>query len=440
MQMIEMIEKKRDGQPLTEEEIRYVVEAYTSGDIPDYQVSALLMAIFLNGLTTEETVWLTAAMLHSGIVVDLGDIPGIKVDKHSTGGVGDKTSLIIAPICAALGIPVPMISGRGLGHTGGTLDKLESIPGFKVNLDLEQYRTTIRQTGLCLIGQTREIAPADKKLYALRDVTGTVANRSLISASIMSKKMAEGIDALVLDVKTGRGAFMERLADAEALAELMISIGRKMNKRMSALITDMNQPLGTHIGNALEVIESVEILKGNRDELRRDLVDLSLALAAQMIVLGGKAANVEAALKMAQSSIDDGSALAKFEEIVTVQNGDASSLSDYSRLPTADHKHVIPAAADGCIQALDALDIGRGAVLLGAGRQTLDAGVDHGVGVVLHRKIGSHLAAGEAVMDIHYNDPEKLSASLPHFENAINIGPEPQEKPEVIIKTLGDFL
>ena len=398
---------------MSKAEISFFVDGYTKGQIPDYQVSALLMAIFLNGLSADETAWLTESMLQSGLVVDLSQIPGIKVDKHSTGGVGDKTSLIVAPICAALGVPVPMISGRGLGHTGGTLDKLEAIPGFNVNLDLDRYREIIDKTGLCLIGQTKEIAPADKKLYALRDVTATVANQSLIAASIMSKKMAEGIDGLVLDVKTGRGAFMEQLPEAESLAGLMISIGRKMNKQVTALITDMSQPLGTHIGNALEVIESVMILKGDKEAVRCDLVNLSWLLAAHMIRLGGKADSLETAVQMVQKCITDGSAFEKFKEIVKVQGGDEKCLLDYSRLPTAAKSYQITAAKSGYIASLDALDIGRGAVALGAGRQTLTSAIDPAVGVVLKKKIGDPVNVDETVMEVKYNDDKKLEEALP---------------------------
>lgn len=436
MQLIDIIEKKRDGNVLSQAEIQFFVDGYTDGTVPDYQASALLMAMFIRGLTEDETVQLTEAMLHSGIVVDLADIAGIKVDKHSTGGVGDKTSLIIAPICAALGVPVPMISGRGLGHTGGTLDKLESILGFNVNLGLDRYRDTIRRTGLCLIGQTREIAPADKKLYALRDVTGTVAHRSLISASIMSKKLAEGIDGLVLDVKTGRGAFMEQLADAESLAKLMISIGNKMNKRVSALITNMNQPLGTHVGNSLEVIESVEILKGNTDSARKDLVDLSIALAAHMVVLGGKADMVETAAEMVQVCIDDGSALDKFREIVREQDGNDLSLTDFNLLPAAEKQYQLNASNNGFIHSLDALEIGRGAVVLGAGRQTLDSIIDPAVGLVLKKKIGDPVETGETVMDIHFNHEQKLAEALPYFERSLTVSDSPIPAPDVIIKTL----
>ncbi|MBU2645851.1 thymidine phosphorylase [bacterium] len=438
MWFLEILGKKRDGESLSEAEIRYFVDGYTTGRIPDYQASAFLMAVYLNGLSPDETTWLTEAMLYSGSVVDLSRIPGIKVDKHSTGGVGDKTSLIVAPICAALKVPVPMISGRGLGHTGGTLDKLEAIPGFNVNLDLDRYCELISRTGLCLIGQTAEIAPADKKLYALRDVTGTVANRSLIAASIMSKKMAEGIDGLVLDVKTGRGAFMVQQSDAEELAELMIAIGHRMNKRVSALITDMNQPLGTHVGNALEVIEAVMILKGNRQALRMDLVELCKTLAAHMVRLGDRADSLDHALELVHRSIDNGSAFEKLKEIVREQGGDEKSLDDFSRLPVAAKSHLVVALKSGVIHSLDALDIGLGSVILGAGRQTLDSIIDPAVGIVLKRKIGDRVEAGETLMEIWYNDDSRLVEALPCFERAVSIQATIVPAPGVIIKTLGD--
>ena len=438
MHFLDILEKKRDGGRLSQSEISYFTNGYSQGQIPDYQASALLMAIYLQGLSSDETVWLTESMLYSGTVVDLSHIPGIKVDKHSTGGVGDKTSLIVAPICAALGVPIPMISGRGLGHTGGTLDKLESIPGFDVNLELNRYQEIISKLGLCLIGQTQEIAPADKKLYALRDVTGTVANRSLIAASIMSKKMAEGIDGLVLDVKTGKGAFMEQFSDAEALAELMISIGRKMNKRIVALITDMNQPLGTHIGNSLEVIESVLILKGDNQTQRTDLVMLSKSLAAHMIRLGKKANSFESALELVEKSIADGSAFEKFRQIVKEQGGDEQSLDRFSRLPTATYNHSVVAAESGFIVSLDALAVGRGSVMLGAGRQTLTSVIDPAVGVILKKKIGDRVETGDTVMEIQYNDKVKLTEALPHFEQSLSIEKTAHHPPTVIIKTLGD--
>lgn len=425
MHFQEILLKKRDNQPLTSEEIRFFIEQYTKGDIPDYQISALLMAIFLNGLSIDETVWLTEAMLHSGIVVDLADVEGIKVDKHSTGGVGDKTSLIIAPICAALDVPVPMISGRGLGHTGGTLDKLESIPGFNVNLTLDHYRELVKELRCCLIGQTREIAPADKKMYALRDVTCTVENKSLISASIMSKKLAEGVDALVLDVKTGTGAFMKSQQDAEELAKLMISIGKKMGKKVSALITDMNQPLGSYVGNSLEVIESVDLLKGSALPEQKDLVELSILLAAHMVVLGGKAQDVKSARQQVQRVIDDGSAFEKLKKIVEKQGGDPRSLDDYSKLPTATETHLVKADKKGFVEKLDALLLGKSAVYLGAGRMMLDSKIDPGVGIVIRKKVGDEVDRDDVIMEVRYNKQEQLQNALSYLNRAIALSDAP---------------
>ena len=436
MHFQEILEKKRNSDPLTKEEIKFFVDSYTTHDVPDYQISALLMAIFLNGLTSDETTWLTEAMLYSGIVVDFNHIPGIKVDKHSTGGVGDKTSLIIAPICAALGVPVPMISGRGLGHSGGTLDKLESIPGFDVNLNLEDYQSIVKSTGLCLIGQTKEIAPADKKLYALRDVTCTVENKSLIAASIISKKLAEGIDALVLDVKTGIGAFMKTEKDSEELARLLISIGKKMGKKVTALITDMNQPLGNAVGNTLEVIESVELLKGQCLPEQKDLLDLSIALAAHMVILGGKTSDLDTARDMVQESINDGSAMDKFREIVKTQGGDPQSLDDFSLLPSAKYRYAIVAPSDGLIQELDALAIGKGSVILEAGRATMESKIDHGVGVKIKKKVGDEVKKGETVFEILYNKEEKLKKSLIHYGNAVKISSKEVPKLKLIKKVL----
>lgn len=437
MQITEIIRKKRDKEPLTEAELTFFVQGFTSGEIADYQASALLMAIFLNKLSVDETFWLLQAMLHSGEVVDLSAIPGIKVDKHSTGGVGDKTSLIIAPICAAVGVPVPMISGRGLGHSGGTLDKLESIPGFRVDLDLSDYKRLVAETGLCLIGQTKEIAPADKKIYALRDVTSTVENKSLISASIMSKKLAEGIDALVLDVKSGAGAFMKTQADAEELAEMMISIGSKMGKKVSALITDMNQPLGSHVGNALEVIESVQILKGESQPEQNDCLELSLTLAAHMILLGGKTTDLNEARALAEATIQNRSAFDKLKEIVEKQFGDSTALDDLSKLPTAGQIETLKADVGGYLEQLDALSIGRGCVLLGAGRNTLDDIIDPAVGVILRKKLGDTISKGDVVLEIHYNDPQKLQEARPLFESAIGIGSDRVEPLPLIKKVMG---
>ena len=438
MHFQEILSKKRDRKPLGKEEIYYFVESYTKDNIPDYQASAFLMASFINGLSIDETVWLTEAMLHSGTVVDLSEIPGTKVDKHSTGGVGDKTSLVIASICATLGVPVPMISGRGLGHTGGTLDKLESIPGFKVNLGLDQYRKLIGEVGTCLIGQTKEIAPADKKMYALRDVTCTVENKSLISASIMSKKLAEGIDGLVLDVKVGSGAFMKTETKAEELARLMMSIGKKMNKRVTALITDMNQTLGSYVGNSLEVIESAEILKGNILPEQQDLFQLCLLLSAHMILLGGKAENLDLALEMARQSINSGSALQKFKEIIEKQGGDSACLNDYEKLPTAGKSHPVKAEVNGYLKSLDALMIGKGAVYLGAGRLTLESKIDPGVGIIVKKKVGDQIHKGETILEIKYNSKEKLNDCLSYVNQAISIVDEPVSPLQLVKKTITD--
>lgn len=437
MHFQEILEKKRDKKDLTREEIRFFVAAYTNDEIADYQASAMLMAIFLNGLNIDETVWLTESMLHSGIVVDLSDVKGLKVDKHSTGGVGDKTSLIIAPICAALGVPVPMISGRGLGHTGGTLDKLESIPGFNVNLSLDMFRKLVAESHICLIGQTRDIAPADKKLYALRDVTSTVENRSLISASIMSKKLAEGIDALVLDVKTGGGAFMKSMDDAEELANTMISIGNRMGKNITALITDMSQPLGSHVGNALEIKESVEVLMGQFGDRREDLVELSLHLSAHMLLVGGRTDTFEEGLDLARQCINSGAALDKFKEIVRKQGGDLSCLENLDKLPTTKERHILKAGRDGFIAKLDALLIGKGSVLLGAGREKLNSVIDPAVGVIAGKKIGDTVKRGEPVLEIHFNDEKRLERSLQYFKTSFEITPDPVRRPQLMKKTLG---
>src|SRR6476660_1619503 len=336
MRAVDIIMKKRDGAALSRSEIGFFITSVTAGTLPDYQASALLMAILICGMSAEETAWLTEAMVDSGIRVDLDDIDGIKVDKHSTGGVGDKTSLVLAPLAAACGVPVPMMSGRGLGHTGGTLDKLESIPGFRVDLSLEEMKTALRTVGCAMIGQTAQIAPADKKLYALRDVTGTVESIPLISASIMSKKIAEGIDALVLDVKTGSGAFMKTEADSRALAESLVSIGNASGVRTEAIITSMDAPLGRAVGNALEVIECIEVLKGVESA---DLVDVSVELAARMLVLGKVAVDRESAERQVRDAIASGAGLERFRRIVEFQGGDPRVLDDYQRLPHASDLH-----------------------------------------------------------------------------------------------------
>jgi pyrimidine-nucleoside phosphorylase len=397
---IDVIRKKRDGGELSGYEIESMVNAYTRGEIPDYQVSAWLMAVVLRGMTRVETAALTDAMLRSGEVLYLSSLPAKKVDKHSTGGVGDKTSLVLAPLAAAAGVTVPMISGRGLGHTGGTLDKLEAIPGFNVNLPVAQFRRVLETCGCAMIGQTAEIAPADRKLYALRDVTGTVESPYLICASIMSKKLAEGIDALVLDVKTGSGAFMKSEKDAAFLAELMVETGERMGKHLVALITDMDQPLGCMIGNALEVVEVVELLRG---EGPQDLRELCLELAGWMLHLGGVADSITAGKKQSEKLIASGKALDKFRQMVELQGGDPRAIDDPKKLPQAQHTMIVSSPRNGYLVSLQCEQVGTACVILGGGRERKEDSVDPAVGIVLHKKVGDTVSAGEALATIHYN-------------------------------------
>jgi pyrimidine-nucleoside phosphorylase len=419
MRAVDIILSKRDGRTLARDEIRFFVDGVTSGTLPDYQASALLMAILLRGMTAEETAWLTDAMVHSGVRVDLGDVPGVKVDKHSTGGVGDKTSLILAPLAAACGVPVPMMSGRGLGHTGGTLDKLEAIPGFRVNLSLEEMKAALVRVGVAMIGQTAQIAPADKKLYALRDVTGTVESIPLISASIMSKKIAEGIDALVLDVKTGSGAFMKTERASRRLAESLVSIGNASGVLTEAVITDMDVPLGRAVGNALEVIECVEVLKGRGPT---DLTDVSVDLTARMLVLGGVAADRAAAEARVRDAIASGAGLERFRRIIEHQGGDPRVIDDYGRLPSAPGRHVIPAPRGGFVTYVDAELVGRASVALGAGRDTVEAEVDAAVGIMLAATEGDAIHAGDPVFELHYRDRAKLPHAVDMLSRAMAIG------------------
>ena len=400
MRAVDLIRKKRDAVEHSREEIDFLISGYTRGDVPDYQMAAWLMAVWIRGLSRAETTALTEAMLHSGEVLDLSGLPGKKVDKHSTGGVGDKTSLILAPIVAAGGLTVPMISGRGLGHTGGTLDKLEAIPGFNVNLPVAEFRRVLEICGCAMIGQTAEIAPADRKLYALRDVTGTVESPYLICASIMSKKLAEGIDALVLDVKTGSGAFMKSEKDAVFLAELMVETGERMGKRMVALITDMDQPLGMMVGNALEVVEVVEVLRGGGPE---DLRELCLETAGWMLHLGGISKTVADGKQQSAKLIASGKALEKFRQMVELQGGDARVIDDPKRLPQAKYKMQVSSAKSGFLAAMQCEQIGTACVILGGGRERKEDSVDPAVGVVLHKKVGDRVAAGEPIATIHYN-------------------------------------
>jgi pyrimidine-nucleoside phosphorylase/thymidine phosphorylase len=421
LRAVDIIQRKRDGAELGRDEIAFFVDGYTRGRIPDYQAAALAMAVFFRGMTAAETLALTECMMGTGEVLDLSDVPGPKADKHSTGGVGDKTSMVLAPLAAACGVYVPMISGRGLGHTGGTLDKLESVPGFRVGLSLGEFRAVLRRCGLCLIGQTPEIAPADRKLYALRDVTATVESRPLIAASIMSKKMAEGIDALVLDVKVGAGAFMKSLDEARALAQAMVDIGRGMGKKVAALLTDMEQPLGRTVGNALEMIECIETLKGRGP---KDLESLSVELAAWMSWLSGVTPSLEAARSRVRDALDSGRGLRKLQEVIAAQGGDPRVCDDTSLFPRAQETVDLPAPADGRVAAIACRDVGHAAMLLGAGRETLESRIDPAVGLVLHKKVGDLVIIGEPLLTLHVNDRSRLDEARALLREAIRIAPE----------------
>jgi len=434
MRPVDLIRKKRDGGEHTREEISSLVEAFTRGDVPDYQMSAWMMAVLLRGMTEAETAALTGAMLRSGRVMDLSALPGAKVDKHSTGGVGDKTSLILAPVAAAGGLLVPMISGRGLGHTGGTLDKLESIPGFNVNLSPGKFIQVLGACGCVMAGQTAEIVPADKRMYALRDVTGTVESPPLICASIMSKKLAEGIDALVLDVKTGSGAFMKRPEEAEHLAKMMVDTGERMGKRMAALITDMDQPLGRAVGNSLEVRECLEILRGGRRPMSEDLRFLSLELAAWMFYLGGRAESVAAGRSLGEEMIASGKALRKFCEMCRLQGAGASFDGQPDDLPLAKYTAAFKASADGFIESIHCEQIGLASLVLGGGRNKQDDVIDHAVGLELHKKTGDAVKNGESIATVHYNDSAKLSSALPLLKDACRIGPKPASQPRQLVR------
>ena len=419
MRAVDVIQRKRDGHELTREEISFFIDGYTRGEIPDYQASALAMAVFFKGMTAAETVALTESMMRTGEVLDLSDLPGPKVDKHSTGGVGDKTSLILAPLAAACGVYVPMISGRGLGHTGGTLDKLESIPGFRVGLSLEEFRAVLRASKLGLIGQTPEIAPADRKLYALRDVTSTVESQPLIAASIMSKKMAEGIDALVLDVKTGDGAFMVAEKDSRALAEAMLAIGRGMGKKIVALVTDMEQPLGLAVGNALEIAECIETLRGRGPA---DLETLSVELAAWMLSLAGASPTLDGARAQVRDALASGAGLRKFQEVIALQGGDPRVCDDTALLPRAAETVDLLAESAGVVTAIGGRAVGHAAMLLGAGRETVDSRIDPAVGFVLRKKVGDAVASGEPLVTIHVSDRARLEEAQALLRRAIRIG------------------
>ncbi|GAC1437845.1 MAG: pyrimidine-nucleoside phosphorylase [Terriglobales bacterium] len=433
--VLDVIRKKRRGLELSKAEIEYLVSGYTRGEIPDYQVSAWLMATVLRGLNKAETAYLTDAMLRSGELLDLSTLAAKKVDKHSTGGVGDKTSLILAPVVAAGGLVVPMISGRGLGHTGGTLDKLESIPGFKVNLSVADFRKVLDSCGCAMIGQTAEIAPADRKFYALRDVTGTVESPYLICASIMSKKLAEGIDALVLDVKTGSGAFMKNEQDAAYLAELMVETGERMGKKMVAVITDMNQPLGNCVGNALEVEEAIAVLRGKGP---KDLRQLCLELAGWMFQAGEIVASIDQGRTLAERLIDSGKAFDKFREMVALQGGDVAAIDDPTILPKARYKVDVCSSRAGYVAAIECEQIGITSVILGGGRERKEDQVDPAVGLVVHKKIGDSVAAGEPLCTIHHNSEERAVRAQQLVEASYELsGAPPENAPPLIHQVIG---
>ncbi|MDQ8234271.1 pyrimidine-nucleoside phosphorylase [Enterococcus faecium] len=427
MRMVDLIEKKRDGNELSKEEIEYIVTNYTNGKIPDYQVSALLMAIFYQDMTNEEITNLTLAIANSGDVIDLSSLEGIKVDKHSTGGVGDTTTLILAPLVASVGVTVAKMSGRGLGYTGGTLDKLEAIPGFQIELSDEEFVRIVNESKVAVIGQSGNLAPADKKLYALRDVTATVDSLPLIASSIMSKKIAAGADAIVLDVTTGDGAFMKNIEDARRLAKTMTSIGKLANRKTVAVISDMSEPLGEAIGNSLEVVEAIETLQGNGPE---DLVEMCYALGSQMVVLAGKAKTTDEARMLLQEALESGKALAKFKEMIQNQGGDPAIVEHPERILTARYTMELPAKQSGVVSKIVANELGIAAMMLGAGRKTKEEDIDHAVGLKLHKKIGDTVTKGESLLTIYSNDEEITSVIELLYKN-IEIG-ESAMKPTLI--------
>jgi pyrimidine-nucleoside phosphorylase len=437
MRAVDVIRKKRDGGELSPDEIAAFVRAATHVDWPDYQLSALLMAICIRGMTPDETATLTRQMADSGTRIDLSDVPGPKIDKHSTGGVGDKTSLILAPLAAACGVVVPMMSGRGLGHTGGTLDKLESIPGFRVGLSTAEFRSALRDVGCAMIGQTADMAPADRTLYALRDVTGTVESIPLITASILSKKLAEGISGLVMDVKCGRGAFMKTLPEARALAESLVRVGTANGLKVEAVITAMDAPLGRAVGNALEVIEAIETLKGNGP---KDLEDLSVLLAAKMVRLAGLTADDAEAEAKVRGALASGAGLEKFRQIIERQGGDARVIEDsyWSEWPraTKTYTRAVPAPRPGFITGIDAERVGQAAMRLGAGRQRADEAVDFHVGVEIAHPVGTPVQARDWLVVVGYKDEITLNATLPLLESAFTIGPEPPPPSPLVLEVI----
>jgi pyrimidine-nucleoside phosphorylase len=434
MRTVDLIQRKRGGEELSPEEIEFLINGYTNGDIPDYQMSAFLMAVYFKGMTDREVSRLTECMLHSGDTVDLSNIPGVKVDKHSTGGVGDKTSFIVAPLAAAAGVVVPMMSGRALGHTGGTLDKLESIPGFRTDLTAEEFEKQLSELGLCFIGQTERLVPADRKLYALRDVTATVESIPLISSSIMSKKLAEGIDALVLDVKVGSGAFMKTQVEARRLAQTMVGIGRRMDKKVQALITDMNQPLGYAIGNALEVMEASQTLQNAGPA---DLTKLSLELAARMIFLGKQAATLEEARMLAEKHLVDGSAYKKFKDVVAAQGGNPQALDKFELLPNATGMREVTSPRAGYVSSINAQDIGASSNMIGAGRDKKEDSIDPAVGIILEVKMGEKVDAGSVLCRLYYTREDRVDEAAEMVEDAFHVSSQKPDERELILEVVG---
>ncbi len=428
MRMVDLIEKKRDGSALTNEEIRFFINEYTKGEIPDYQVSALLMAIYFQDMNDQERADLTLAMVESGDQIHLTEIEGIKVDKHSTGGVGDTTTLVLGPLVAACGVPVAKMSGRGLGHTGGTIDKLEAIEGFHVELTTEQFTKQVNEFKLAVIGQSGNLTPADKKLYALRDVTGTVNSIPLIASSIMSKKIAAGADAIVLDVKTGEGAFMKTVEDSRALAKAMVQIGNNVGRQTMAIISDMSQPLGFAIGNALEVKEAIDTLRGKGPA---DLTELCLVLGSQMVVVGGKAKNLDEARKMLLEVIENGKALEVFKDFIQAQGGNPAVVDQPELLPQAAFTFEVPSKESGFVSFIEADEVGTAAMLLGAGRATKESEIDLAVGIVLHKKVGDSVEAGESLATIHANT-ENIQQVLEILYKHIEFSAEPVTPPNLI--------
>lgn len=435
MRMYDIIIKKRNGEALSDEEIAFFIKGYTDGSIPDYQASALLMAIYFRGMTDKEIATLTMEMAHSGDMLDLSAIKGLKADKHSTGGVGDKTSLVLTPLAASIGIPVAKMSGRGLGHTGGTIDKLESFPGFSTDISEEKFINNVNTIGIAIAGQTKNMAPADKKLYALRDVTGTVDSIPLIASSIMSKKLAAGADVIVLDVKTGSGAFMKTEEDSVRLANEMVKIGNNVGRRTLAVISDMDEPLGYAVGNAIEVKEAIDTLNGHGPA---DLLELCLTIGSLMAVGTGKAANVDEARALLLEKLNDGSALKKFAEFVEAQGGDSAPVYDTKLLPQASIVKEVYAPVDGYVSHIESDRVGISAMKLGGGRETKESPIDLSVGILINKKVGDKVEKGEKIATLYANDGEKLAAAITELEQAYSYSVTPVEKPKLIKTVIGN--